>query len=128
MIRYTLILMMTMIMLLLPINQNKVGPPYICCQIHATYHSLPMIIDPDRHERLTNDHLLYDPMGDEKDEAWVAEQITSKCSSPLCHTLSHLLSFLETAPKSSQKDQQARTDALLSCPMCFSPLCYSCQR
>ncbi|SAL97995.1 hypothetical protein [Absidia glauca] len=66
--------------------------------------------DPERHERLTNDHLLYDPLGDEKDEAWVAEQIT------------------KTAPKSLQKDQQARTDALLSCPMCFSPLCYSCQR
>ncbi|KAI8344755.1 E2F-associated phosphoprotein-domain-containing protein [Chlamydoabsidia padenii] len=66
--------------------------------------------DPNRRERLTNDNLLYDPLGDEKDEAWVAEQIN------------------KTAPKGSRKDQVARTDAILSCPMCFSPLCYSCQR
>ncbi|CAO3600744.1 unnamed protein product [Absidia cylindrospora] len=64
-----------------------------------------------RQERLTNDHLLYDPLGDEKDEAWVAEQIN------------------KAVPKGSQtKDSVARTDAILSCPMCFSPLCFSCQR
>ncbi|ORZ15969.1 E2F-associated phospho protein-domain-containing protein [Absidia repens] len=64
-----------------------------------------------RQERLTNDHLLYDPLGDEKDEAWIAEQIN------------------KAAPRGSQpKDSVARTDAILSCPMCFSPLCFSCQR
>ncbi|KAI9322808.1 E2F-associated phosphoprotein-domain-containing protein [Dichotomocladium elegans] len=47
---------------------------------------------------------MYDPGLDDQDEAWVAEQIT----------------------KGGGKG--AKTDAILTCPMCFSPLSYNCQR
>ncbi|KAI8084640.1 E2F-associated phosphoprotein-domain-containing protein [Halteromyces radiatus] len=67
--------------------------------------------DQDQRKQLTNDELLYDPHQDEKDEAWVAAQIKQA-----------------TTYKGSKPDNVARTDAILSCPMCFSPLCYSCQR
>ncbi|KAI8054199.1 E2F-associated phosphoprotein-domain-containing protein [Gilbertella persicaria] len=60
---------------------------------------------------LSNDELLYDPDMDDEDEAWVSKQI---------------------AQDSSRTDQnipiEAKTDAILTCPMCFTTLCYSCQR
>ncbi|KAI8073129.1 E2F-associated phosphoprotein-domain-containing protein [Gongronella butleri] len=62
-------------------------------------------------EQPPNDDLLYDPSEDEADEQWMAEQIK------------------RATPKEQQrKDTEAKTDAILTCPMCFSPLCYSCQR
>ncbi|RUS22144.1 E2F-associated phospho protein-domain-containing protein [Endogone sp. FLAS-F59071] len=61
----------------------------------------------------TNDELLYDPDLDNADERWLTRQIT------------------KTMPKDirTAKDPPvARTDAVLTCPMCFTPVCYSCQR
>ncbi|RUP43967.1 E2F-associated phospho protein-domain-containing protein [Jimgerdemannia flammicorona] len=61
----------------------------------------------------TNDELLYDPGLDDADEKWLARQIN------------------KTMPKTvrTAKDPPvARTDAILTCPMCFTPVCYNCQR
>ncbi|KAJ8662233.1 hypothetical protein O0I10_001926 [Lichtheimia ornata] len=56
------------------------------------------------HKIPTNDELLYDPSMDDQDEAWILNQIK----------------------KAGGKE--AQTDAVLTCPMCFSPLSYNCQR
>ncbi|KAI8368211.1 E2F-associated phosphoprotein-domain-containing protein [Radiomyces spectabilis] len=58
---------------------------------------------------LSNEELLYDPDLDEQDEDWVAKQIL-------------------TAPLEKQSEDTAKTDAILTCPLCFSPLCFNCQR
>ncbi|KAI8888219.1 hypothetical protein K501DRAFT_282927 [Backusella circina FSU 941] len=58
---------------------------------------------------LSNDELLYDPEEDDKDEEWVSNEIEKDASGvdgPL----------------------DDKTDAILTCPMCFTTLCYSCQR
>ncbi|CAO3623673.1 unnamed protein product [Cunninghamella blakesleeana] len=69
-------------------------------------------IEGDQKQVKSNENLFYDPLGDEEDEAWLAEQIKKALPK-----------------KSSYKDNSpARTDAILTCPMCFSPLCYSSQR
>ncbi|CEI85975.1 hypothetical protein RMCBS344292_00424 [Rhizopus microsporus] len=57
---------------------------------------------------LSNDELLYDPELDDKDEEWVNEQIV--------------------ADSMDSMKGQGKTDAILTCPMCFITLCYSCQR
>ncbi|ORX51346.1 hypothetical protein DM01DRAFT_1408805 [Hesseltinella vesiculosa] len=65
----------------------------------------------DNREQPKDDDLLYDPSEDEDDERWMAAQIK------------------QATPKElATKDDVAHTDAILTCPMCFSPLCYSCQR
>lgn len=43
------------------------------------------------------------------------------------HTLMFLFSYAEAAPP-GQARKEARTDAILTCPLCFTTLCYSCQR
>ncbi|ORZ03043.1 E2F-associated phospho protein-domain-containing protein [Syncephalastrum racemosum] len=55
----------------------------------------------------TNEELLYDPVADDQDEAWVIQKVQ------------------QAAPG---KSKDARTDAILTCPLCFSPVCYNCQR
>ncbi|KAI9280482.1 E2F-associated phosphoprotein-domain-containing protein [Sporodiniella umbellata] len=57
---------------------------------------------------LSDDELLYDPALDEKDEAWVIKQVEADCS--------------------REKTTEGKTDAILTCPMCFITLSYSCQR
>ncbi|KAI8642576.1 E2F-associated phosphoprotein-domain-containing protein [Parasitella parasitica] len=64
-----------------------------------------------QHKVISNDELLYDPDMDDRDEEWVAKQI---------HEDSMRLN--EDGPLDD------KTDAILSCPMCFTTLCYSCQR
>ncbi|KAI9477926.1 MAG: E2F-associated phosphoprotein-domain-containing protein [Benjaminiella poitrasii] len=59
----------------------------------------------------TNEELLYDPDMDDKDEAWVVKQIN-----------------LDSSKKEEDVPLDEKTDAILSCPMCFTTLCYSCQR
>ncbi|KAF7727752.1 hypothetical protein EC973_007211 [Apophysomyces ossiformis] len=59
---------------------------------------------------LSDDQLLYDPNLDDEDEAWVNEQIK------------------KAAPKKKKNQAEAKTDAILTCPLCFVPLCFSCQR
>ncbi|KAI9275233.1 E2F-associated phosphoprotein [Helicostylum pulchrum] len=59
---------------------------------------------------ISNDELLYDPELDEKDEEWVSKQIDKDSSRT------------EDIPLDN------KTDAILTCPMCFTTLCYSCQR
>ncbi|KAI8147370.1 E2F-associated phosphoprotein-domain-containing protein [Fennellomyces sp. T-0311] len=54
------------------------------------------------------DDLLYDPQMDDQDEAWVIKQI-QKAAPP-------------------EKRNETSTDAILTCPLCFSTLCYNCQR
>ncbi|OBZ87927.1 E2F-associated phosphoprotein [Choanephora cucurbitarum] len=61
-----------------------------------------------KHKVLSNDELLYDPDMDDRDEAWVLKQIDQDAS--------------------NDKPTDQKTDAILTCPMCFSTLCYSCQR
>ncbi|CAO3648233.1 unnamed protein product [Mucor fragilis] len=60
---------------------------------------------------ISNDELLYDPDMDDKDEKWVAKQIND-----------------DSMRSSEQGPLDDKTDAILSCPMCFTTLCYSCQR
>ncbi|KAG2191475.1 hypothetical protein INT46_006375, partial [Mucor plumbeus] len=60
---------------------------------------------------ISNDELLYDPDMDDKDEEWVTKQINDDSKRPN-----------EEGPLDN------KTDAILSCPMCFTNLCYSCQR
>ncbi|KAL9555388.1 hypothetical protein MBANPS3_002387 [Mucor bainieri] len=57
---------------------------------------------------ISNDELLYDPDMDDKDEEWkkIDDSMRSAQEGPL----------------------DDKTDAILSCPMCFTTLCYSCQR
>ncbi|KAI8971239.1 E2F-associated phosphoprotein-domain-containing protein [Pilobolus umbonatus] len=57
-------------------------------------------------EVLNDEELMYDPELDDKDEDWVNKQIE----------------------KDSFNTTEEKTDAILSCPMCFTTLCYSCQR
>ncbi|KAG1151378.1 hypothetical protein G6F37_005308 [Rhizopus arrhizus] len=52
---------------------------------------------------LSNDELLYDPELDDEDEKWVNKQI-------------------------EDDNKKEKTDAILTCPMCFITLSYSCQR
>ncbi|CEP19246.1 hypothetical protein [Parasitella parasitica] len=66
-----------------------------------------------QHKVISNDELLYDPDMDVKDEKWVAKQIHGKEDSMRSN---------EDGPLDN------KTDAILSCPMCFTTLCYSCQR
>ncbi|KAG1108391.1 hypothetical protein G6F42_016006 [Rhizopus arrhizus] len=60
---------------------------------------------------ISNDELLYDPDMDDKDEEWVAKQINDDSMRP-----------------NEEGPLDDKTDAILSCPMCFTTLCYSCQR
>jgi len=56
----------------------------------------------------SNDELMYDDNEDEMNENWINEHLMLK------------------DPKSKKKTQES--DAVLSCPGCFSPLCYDCQQ
>ncbi|KAI9263358.1 E2F-associated phosphoprotein-domain-containing protein [Phascolomyces articulosus] len=57
----------------------------------------------------SHDDLLYDPQMDDQDETWVINQIQ------------------KAAPPGKER-KEAKTDAILTCPLCFTPLCYNCQR
>ncbi|KAI9496145.1 E2F-associated phosphoprotein [Zychaea mexicana] len=46
---------------------------------------------------------------DDRDETWVINQI-------------------QKAAPPGKKRKEAHTDAILTCPLCFTPLCYNCQR
>ncbi|OZJ05486.1 hypothetical protein BZG36_01625 [Bifiguratus adelaidae] len=61
----------------------------------------------------SNDDLLYDPEQDDKDEAWMAKRLRKR---------------YQTKKKKSASQLQLETDAILTCPMCFTELCYVCQR
>ncbi|KAI9282106.1 E2F-associated phosphoprotein-domain-containing protein [Umbelopsis sp. AD052] len=66
-----------------------------------------------KREVLDNDELLYNPEEDDTNEDWVAEQLRAIAPS-------------EKGRKS--KGSMAKTDAILTCPLCFTPVCLSCQR
>ncbi|KAH8550492.1 E2F-associated phosphoprotein [Umbelopsis sp. PMI_123] len=66
-----------------------------------------------RREVLDNDELLYNPEEDDTNEDWVAEQLRAIAPS-------------ESGRKT--KRAMAKTDAILTCPLCFAPVCLSCQR
>jgi hypothetical protein len=58
--------------------------------------------------------MTLDPEADDNDETWMSEHIARKF-------------FFFNLLESKQRSQRT-TDAILSCPMCFTPLCYDCQR
>ncbi|KAM3587102.1 hypothetical protein VKS41_002143 [Umbelopsis sp. WA50703] len=60
----------------------------------------------------SNDDLLYDPEDDDANEDWVGEQLRA----------------IAPTKKGSPSKQMAKTDAILTCPLCFTPVCLSCQR
>ncbi|KAI8584385.1 hypothetical protein K450DRAFT_219608 [Umbelopsis ramanniana AG] len=66
-----------------------------------------------KREVIDNDELLYNPEEDDTNEDWVAEQLRAIAPS-------------EKGRKS--KRSMAKTDAILTCPLCFTPVCLSCQR
>ncbi|KAL0096241.1 E2F-associated phosphoprotein-domain-containing protein [Phycomyces blakesleeanus] len=77
--------------------------------IPKTTTTRPKIPKKQQRKIMTDEDLMYDPDLDDADEEWVAEKIK------------------KAAPK-DKTPEQATTDAILTCPMCFNPLCYSCQR
>ena len=56
---------------------------------------------------------FYDPAMDSKDEAWVEKQRKK---------------YQPTQKKSSKPKPLPNSDAVLSCPACFTTLCHDCQR
>ncbi|KAK9767595.1 hypothetical protein K7432_002482 [Basidiobolus ranarum] len=60
----------------------------------------------------TDEDLLYDPTMDDKDEIWVTSRT------------------VVNAPRDEmgQKSKVRPTDAVLTCPLCWTPLCYDCQK
>ncbi|CAO3673868.1 unnamed protein product [Umbelopsis vinacea] len=72
--------------------------------------------DTDRRKKRevpSNDNLLYNPEEDDVNEDWVAEQLRA---------------IAPSAKGTPAKRSMAKTDAILSCPLCFTPVCLSCQR
>ncbi|KAJ1973109.1 hypothetical protein H4R34_005188 [Dimargaris verticillata] len=65
---------------------------------------------------LSNDELLYDPTLDDKDDAWAR----SRLSRYTTHSTKKGKQACAPPPRS--------TDAILSCPLCLTELCYDCQR
>lgn len=60
---------------------------------------------------ISNDELMYDPDLDDKDEQWVSKQIDN-----------------DSSRNTADVPLDEKTDAILTCPMCFTTLCFSCQR
>ncbi|KAG2184908.1 hypothetical protein INT43_000821, partial [Umbelopsis isabellina] len=60
----------------------------------------------------SNDDLLYDPEDDDANEDWVGEQLRA----------------IAPSKNGTPSKQMAKTDAILTCPLCFTPVCLSCQR
>ncbi|ORY06705.1 hypothetical protein K493DRAFT_333018 [Basidiobolus meristosporus CBS 931.73] len=63
-------------------------------------------------KKQTDEELLYDPSIDEKNEIWVTSRNVAN------------------APRDEmgQKSKVRPTDAVLTCPLCWTPLCYDCQK
>ncbi|PKC03594.1 hypothetical protein RhiirA5_296271, partial [Rhizophagus irregularis] len=59
------------------------------------------LLNQEQRKKLTNDELLYDPELDNQDELWMEKKLSQIPSG---------------------------TDAILSCPLCFTPLSYHTQR
>ncbi|KAM4541972.1 E2F-associated phosphoprotein [Odontesthes bonariensis] len=66
----------------------------------------------------TNDELLYDPDGDDNDQAWVDARRYSNQREPTVALQSQLCK-----PRGLPK-----SDAVLNCPACMTTLCLDCQR
>ncbi|KAG0252010.1 hypothetical protein BG011_007268 [Mortierella polycephala] len=62
-----------------------------------------------KHPTISNTDLLYDPDEDDKDEDWILKKIAAN-RPPGC------------------KPEDIWTDAILSCPMCLTQLCFDCQQ
>ncbi|KAF9286219.1 hypothetical protein BGZ68_003111 [Mortierella alpina] len=62
-----------------------------------------------KHPALSNAELLYDPDEDDRDENWLLKKIAAN-RPPGC------------------KPEDIWTDAVLSCPMCLTQLCFDCQQ
>ncbi|GBC02931.1 hypothetical protein RclHR1_00490017 [Rhizophagus clarus] len=68
-------------------------------------------------KKLTNDELLYDSELDNQDELWMKKKL-SRYSSKAKQKIS----------TSKSSEIPGGTDAILSCPLCFTPLSYHTQR
>ncbi|RHZ77840.1 hypothetical protein Glove_172g52 [Diversispora epigaea] len=69
-------------------------------------------------KKLSPDELLYDPHMDEDDERWLENKITQYSKS----------SAKSKNNKNNSSDIISGTDAIISCPMCFTNLSYHTQR
>ncbi|XP_072221786.1 E2F-associated phosphoprotein [Leuresthes tenuis] len=66
----------------------------------------------------TNDELLYDPDGDDNDQAWVDARRYSSQNEPTV--------AFQSQPR--QPQGLPKSDAVLNCPACMTTLCLDCQR
>ncbi|KAF8982289.1 hypothetical protein BGZ46_001515 [Entomortierella lignicola] len=62
-----------------------------------------------KHPTISNEELFYDPEQDDKDQEWLIKKIAAN-RPPGCNP------------------EDIWTDAILSCPMCLTQLCYDCQQ
>ncbi|RIA93695.1 E2F-associated phospho protein [Glomus cerebriforme] len=74
------------------------------------------VLKPEQRKKLTNDELLYDPELDTQDELWMEKK------------LSQYSSKAKQISTSKLSEIPGGTDAILSCPLCFTPLSYHTQR
>ncbi|CAB4413305.1 unnamed protein product [Rhizophagus irregularis] len=75
------------------------------------------LLNQEQRKKLTNDELLYDPELDNQDELWMEKKL-SRYSSKAKQKVS----------TSKSSEIPSGTDAILSCPLCFTPLSYHTQR
>ena len=88
----------------------------------------------DRRRVPTAEELLYDDERDSRDEAWVRKHLLRAGTSLNPHPPASI-ALIKGQPwarasgnDAADKDGEHRSDAVLSCPCCLSPLCYDCQR
>mmetsp|Transcript_13026 Transcript_13026/g.19171 ORF Transcript_13026/g.19171 Transcript_13026/m.19171 type:complete len:203 (-) Transcript_13026:4055-4663(-) len=77
-------------------------------------------------EEPSNVDQLYCPDMDDTDEAWVHKNLRSDISKPVANK-----SALHDGTESQQREvleSEKTTDAVLSCPCCFTTVCMDCQR
>ena len=89
----------------------------------------------DRRRVPTAEELLYDDERDSRDEAWVRKHLLRAGTSCLGSRSPASIALIKGQPwarasgnDAADKDGEHRSDAVLSCPCCLSPLCYDCQR
>ncbi|KAF0416417.1 E2F-associated phosphoprotein [Gigaspora margarita] len=71
-------------------------------------------------KKLTKEELFYDPEMDDDDEIWMKNKMAQYDTETINQTTK------ETTDQTT--NQTSQTDAILSCPMCFTVLSYHTQR
>ncbi|CAG8586415.1 1520_t:CDS:2 [Racocetra fulgida] len=77
-------------------------------------------------KKLTEDELFYDPKMDDDDELWMKKKLAQYDTETTDQTTKEITN--QTTKETINQVAAKETDAILSCPMCFTVLSYHTQK